>query len=78
MLKETNDMLAVIKNSAKLREIKRAKRRYIWLKVRKWTLYVALTAFTFAAIFYPVQTGEIIGVWLHDFFGTIYKNISNN
>jgi hypothetical protein len=76
MLDESNRLMAQIKNATKLKEIKRAKRKYYYTLIKKWTIRVSLFVFITSAVFFPVETGTIVGTWIHDFFGTVYKNIS--
>lgn len=75
MLDESSRLMAQIKNTSKLKELKRAKRKYYFILIKKWVIRVSIIAFIISALFLPVKTGDILGVWAHDFFGTIYKNI---
>lgn len=48
-------------------------KKFTWgktLKFLKYTLVVSIICFM---IFKPEFVGSLIGKWLHDFFGTIYK-----
>lgn len=75
MLDESNRLMAQIKNSAKLKELQRGKRRYYFNLIKKWALRVLFVVSISCSLFFPVETGNIVGTWMHDFFGTIYKNI---
>lgn len=77
ILDESNKLLAQIKNAAKVKEIKRAKRKYYFQLLKKWGIRIVLVLFVCACIFYPIESGTIIGTWIRDFFGTVYKNIIN-
>lgn len=75
MLDESSRLLAQIKNASKMKELKRGKRKYYFNLMKKWSLRVLVTVFVVGAVFFPVETGSIVGTWMHDFLGTIYKNI---
>lgn len=74
MLEESNKLLAQIKEQAKIRQIKKAKRTYLFNKYKKITFYLFITIAVVLILFFPIQTGEVIGNWINNFFGTIYKN----
>ena len=76
MLDESNRLMAQIKNAAKLKELKRAKRKYYFTFIKKWTIRILLFGFITGAVLFPVETGTVVGTWIHDFFGTAYKNIT--
>jgi len=77
ILDESNKLLAQIKNAAKIKEIKRAKRKYYFEYFKKWFLRISISIIIFCVLFYPIESGTIIGTWIKDFFGTVYKNIIN-
>jgi len=74
MLEETKDLLARVNNENKIKHIRRAKRtaQFIWW--RKQTTKVFIVGVVLCFLIFPVHTGDIIGTWISDFFGTIYKN----
>lgn len=74
-LDESSRFFAEIKNSAKAKEIKKAKRKWFFATVKKWTIRVLIYGSILSALFFPSETGTVIGRWIHDFSGSIYKNI---
>lgn len=75
MLEETNQLLNEIKEKNKINSIKQAKRKYIINKYKIILKYLLIGLISIAVFIFPIQTGEIIGTWINDFFVTIYKNI---
>ena len=74
MLEETKDLLARVNNEAKIKQIKRARRKAQMIWWRKQIIKVVLIGIVLCFLIFPVQSGDIIGTWINDFFGTIYKN----
>jgi hypothetical protein len=75
MLNETENLLALVNNDAKVKQIKRAIRLNKFLKIKKILKIIVLIFLGVVLLFFPVQTGTIIGTWINEFFVTIYKNI---
>ncbi len=76
MLQENKEFIESFKAQQQKQIIKKATRTFYYKKIKRITLYSLLFVFSFLAIFYPVETGTVIGTWIHDFFGTILKNIT--
>lgn len=74
MLDDTSKLLAQIKNTSRIKELKRAKRVYYYKLIKKWVLRILLVSSTLLALTFPIEFGTIIGSWINDFFGTIIKN----
>ena len=55
----------------KLNQIKSAQSQYIKHQIKKYVLIVCSCAVLYFILFHPVQSGNMIGQWIHDFFGTI-------
>lgn len=75
MLEETKDLLAKLNKKTQIRAIKRAKRKGLFLYYKKNFFLVVIIIFAGLILFFPIQAGTIVGAWINDFFGTIYKNI---
>ena len=83
MLQENKELLNSLHNKAtteqtlefksKINQINGAKNKYVKYQIKKYTLITLCSLCVFFILFYPVQSGNIIGQWIHDFFGTIYK-----
>ena len=73
MLQE-DDVLETIKQTPKYKQLQKAKRVFIINRIKKISKYVIIIGISVAILFFPVQTGSVIGDWFNDFFGTIYKN----
>lgn len=73
MLEETNKALINLKEQHKLVAIKKAKRKYLFNLYKKYTIRIFLFSVIFCIIFFPLQSGTIIGTWINSFFGTIYN-----
>lgn len=71
MLEESQDLMASLKMSAQQEQIKRAQRKILFQKVKVWTIRICVASFIFSAIFFPKETGSVIGKWIYNFFGTI-------
>lgn len=75
MLDESSKLLAQIKNASKVKEIQRMKRKYYYTMFKKWSIRIFLVFVLASVVLYPVESGTVLGTWIHDFFGTTYKNI---
>lgn len=76
LLDESTKLLEQIKTEKKRRDIKILKRKYYYAIFKKWSIRIILFSLTIGILFFPVEIGTIIGTWIHDFFGTIIKNIT--
>jgi hypothetical protein len=74
-LDESNKFFAQIQNAKKIKELQKAKRKFWFAKIKMWTIRILIYGSIFACLFFPVETGTLIGHWIHDFSGSIYKNI---
>jgi ACR3 family arsenite efflux pump ArsB len=74
MLRETQEKQEKLKNQHKILAIQNAKKKWIKVQTIKWIKISLITISIILIVFFPIQSGNIIGNWLHDFFGTIYKN----
>jgi hypothetical protein len=73
MLEETNKALTAIRDQNKMVAINTAKRRAkiaIYKKYFKWGIVFSIILCIFL---FPTQSATLIGNWIHDFFGTIYR-----
>lgn len=75
MLEETRELLAKANNLNKIKQIKQAKRKASFIKYKKIAIRIVIGTIFVSMLFFPVETGTIIGKWINDFFVTIYKNI---
>ena len=81
MLKENEDILNRLQKTAtldqthefkgRLNQIKSAQSQYIKHQIKKYVLIVCGCVVLYFILFHPIQTGNVIGQWIHDFFGTI-------
>lgn len=71
MLEESQDLMVSLKMSAQQEQIKKAKRKILFQKIKVWTIKILITSLIFSAIFFPKETGTVIGKWIYNFFGTI-------
>lgn len=62
-----------MKNAAKIKAINNAKKVWYRNRAKKIAKILLITIGISLAIFFPKQTGYIIGKWMNDFFGTIAK-----
>lgn len=73
ILEENNRELQKLKNLGKYNAIKKAKRRWILNRVKRYLVYSLLALLSYFIFFRPTETGYVIGRWMNDFFGTIVK-----
>ena len=74
MLDECNKFLSQIKNETRLKELKRQKRTYYYTQFKKWLVRILFAFLFVTVVFFPVETGTVIGTWISEFFGTIIKS----
>lgn len=68
-------MLDKLKNEHRVKQLKKQKRELLFKTVKKWSLRVFVIAFIASSLVFPVETGEIIGNWINEFFVTMYHAI---
>lgn len=71
MVDDSEAAFTRIKNQTRINEIKRAKRKWQVNKAKNILKWTTILVVTFLLVFYPVQTGAVIGTFIHEFFGTI-------
>lgn len=75
MLAESDKLLTQIKNQTRINGIEKQKRTYRIAMFKKWSIRVLIAVVVICVMFFPVQTGLIIGTWIHDFFGNLLNAI---
>lgn len=73
MLQEDN-VLETLKQSPKYKQLQKAKKIFLINKFKKIIKYTLIISISVAILFFPIETGSVIGDWINNFFGTIYKN----
>jgi hypothetical protein len=73
MLNESEELLARLKHQTRFKEIQRAKRKWYWERTKWWIRLTLSVISTVLVVFFPMETGEVIGRWVHEFFGTIIR-----
>jgi len=75
MIQSEEDILKTLKDTPKYKQLKKAKRIFIINKLKRIGKYIIIGGFIVCIIFFPTQTGSLIGNWINDFFGTIINSI---
>lgn len=75
VLDETDKFLSQIRNEKQLKLLKKQKQKEYFLKYSKIVIKYSLIAIGVFIILMPETAGTIIGNWITDFVGSIYKNI---
>lgn len=75
MLEQQEDILNVIKNSPKYKQLQKAKKVFVINRIKKISKYIIIIGISISILFFPVQCGSLIGNWINDFFGTIVNSI---
>ncbi len=75
MLDETTKFLEKVNTKKQSSIIKNNNRKVLFMKVKNNIMKVVFTTAIFFILFFPKQSGTIIGTWINDFFITTYKNI---
>lgn len=75
MIESENDILKTLKDTPKYKQLKKAKRIFIINKIKRISKYIIISGLMICIIFFPTQTGSLIGNWINDFFGTIINSI---
>lgn len=57
--------------------LKKAKSKYVRSKYKKYFIISIFVTLGFFIFCYPIETGTLIGNWIHSFFGTIIE-VSKN
>jgi len=77
MLQENENEALRLKGKVKEMAIKKAKKKFLRNKYRKFAVYASGIALSFFLIFYPIETGTLIGRWVHLFVGSLVEAVKN-
>ena len=73
MTKESEALMTKLKNQTRIREINKSKRKWYVDRFKKVTKWAGIAVGSFLLVFYPTETGAVIGTFIHKFFGTIIQ-----
>ena len=73
MLEESQDLYNNLKKTAQLTQLKKERRKALLKKYKKRFIIMMSIFIIGSSLFFPKETGSIIGKWISDFFGTIVK-----
>lgn len=76
ILDETEKFLSQIRNEKQLKLLRKQKRKELFNKYFKLFTKYSLIGIGLFIIFMPELAGQIIGTWITNFIGSIYKNIN--